>query len=247
MLSAFEVRREHAGWSRGTEGFFKGFCAKTRSDFESLAKHFSCPDATVLICEEQKPTRILFLLEGEVNITMNASDGRRFLLEVAAAGDTLGINSAISGDSSEIRAEARFPCRIASLQRQEFVEFLARHPIAGQNVALELCQHYSRACERLRVFGLTSSAMGKLAHLLLEWCREGQQTTSGIEIRFALTHGEIGEYIGACRETVSRSLADFKDHGLVRLRGSILIVTSRRELANYAGIDYIPDRDEPAA
>jgi CRP/FNR family transcriptional regulator, cyclic AMP receptor protein len=247
MLTSSGVEREDTRWSSGAEGFFKGFCAKTRSDFELLATYFNCPATTVLIYEEQKPSRILFLLEGEVNISMNASDGRRLLIEVAGAGETLGITSAISGDSSAIRAEARRPCGIASLERQDFLDFLVRHPIAGDNVARELCLHYTRACERLRVLGLASSAMAKLAHLILEWCRRGQQTTSGIEIRFALSHGEIGEYIGACRETVSRTLADFKDHDLVRLRGSILIVTSRSALANYASIDYILDRNQPAA
>jgi CRP/FNR family transcriptional regulator len=247
MLSASGMKRDDAGWSCGTEGFFEGLSAKTRSDFELLVTHFHCLGSKVLICEAQEPSSILFLLEGEVNISMNSSDGRRLLLEVAGAGDMLGLTSTISGDSSEIRAEARYPCRIASMQRQDFLEFLLRHPIALQNVARELCRHHARACERLRILGLTSSAMAKLAHLLLEWCREGRQTRSGIQIRCLLTHGEIGEHIGISRETVSRTLTDFKSHGLVRLRGSTLVVTSRRALAIYAGIDGISDPHPPAA
>ena len=202
-----------------------------------LATHFHCPGSTVLISEAQEPSSILFLLEGEVNISMNSSDGRRLLLGVAGAGDILGLASAISGESSEIRAEAMYPCRIASLQRQDFLEFLSRHPIASQNVARELSLHYTRACERLRILGLTSSAMARLAYLLLEWCRGASRQRSGFQVRCVLTHQEIGEYIGASRETVTRTLADFKSHDLVRLRGSTLVVTSRRALAAYAGID----------
>ncbi len=244
---ASEMKRQDARWPCGTEGFFRGLSVKTRSDFELLATQFRCPGTKVLISEKQEPSSILFLLEGEVTISMNSSDGRRLLLGVAEAGDMLGLISAISGDSSEIRAEARYPCRIASLRREDFLEFLERHPTAFQNVTRELCLHCTRACERLRILGLTSSATAKFAHLLLEWCRRGQQTRSGIQIRCVLTHEEIGEHIGMSRETVSRILADFKDHDLVRQRGSTLIVTRRRALAIYAGIDYIPDRNEPAA
>jgi CRP/FNR family transcriptional regulator len=202
---------------------------------------------TVLIREAQEPSRILFLLEGEVNISMNSSDGKRLSLGVAGAGDTLGLNSAVSGVSSEIQAEAVYPCRIASLQRQYFLEFLSRHPIASQNVARELSLYYSRACDRLRILGLTSTATAKLARLLLGWCRGGQETESGVQIRCALTHQEIGEYIGASRETVTRILADFKSHDLVRLRGSTLVVRSRHALALHAGINSISDPEKSTA
>ena len=129
----------------------KDLSADAQSDFASLATHFHCPGSTVLISEAQEPSSILFLLEGEVSISMNSYDGRRLLLGVAGPGDTLGLTSAISGDASEICAEAMYPCRIASLQREDFLGFLLRHPSASQNVARELCVHYTRACERLRI------------------------------------------------------------------------------------------------
>jgi CRP/FNR family transcriptional regulator len=247
MLTAAGVKRHEAGWSCEAGGFFAGLSAEARSDFELHLTHFRCPGATTLIGEEQKPSSILFVLEGAVNISMNSPDGKRLLLEVAGAGDTLGLTSVISGDSSEIRAETMYPCRIASLHRQDFIEILLRHPTASQSAARELCLQYTRACERLRLLGLTSSATARLAHLLLEWCRGGQQTTSGTQVRCALTHREIGECIGASRETVSRVLADFRSHDLVRLRGATLVVTSPRALALYAGINSMPDPRKPAA
>jgi len=231
----------------GSEGFFKDLSAEARCDFASLATYFHCPGSTVLISEAQEPSRILFLLEGGVNISMNSSDGRRLLLGVAGAGDTLGLTSAISGESSEIRAQAMYPCSIAALRRRDFLGILSRHPSANQNVARELCADLARIRGRLRIFGLTSSAMARLAHLLLEWCGAGHPTRNGIQIKCALTHREIGECIGASRETVTRALADFKAHDLVRLHGSNLVVTSPEALAAYARMDFVPDPHQPAA
>lgn len=216
--------------------FFKGLSASALSDFESHAVRFICPGSTVLLREEQKPTSILFLIEGTVELSMNSFAGKRFILGIAGAGEILGLHSAISGNNSEIQAEARYPCRIESLQRQDFLEFLMRYPVASKNVAQELTVHYARACQRLRILGFASTVQAKLARLLLEWCNRGQQTESGTQIRCLLTHEEIGECIGASRETVTRALNDFKNQELVELRGASLIIRSRRALANYAGL-----------
>ena len=247
MPVANRVNRGEANTPCGTEGFFKDLSTEAQRDYASLATHFRCPGATVLISEAEEPSSILFILEGEVNISMSSSDGRRLLLGIAGAGDTLGLTSALSGGSSEIRAQAMYPCTIASMRRRDFLEFLSCHPVASRNVARELCVELTRARERLRILGLTSSAMARVAHLLLEWCRGGQQTKSGVQITCALTHREIAECIGASRETVTRALADFRSRDLIRLRGSTLIVTNSSALAFYAGIDSLPDPNQPAA
>jgi len=243
----FGVAGDDTGGPCGTEGFFKDLSAEAQREFASLATRFHCPGSTVLITEAEEPSSIFFLLDGEVNISMNSSDGRRLLLGVAGAGDTLGLTSVISGERSETRAQAMYPCSIAMLHRRDFLEFLSRHPIASQNVARELCAQLAGARARLRIFGLTSSATARLAHLLLEWCKDGQQTRNGVEIRCVLTHLDIAECIGASRETVTRALADFKAHDLVKVRGSTVVVTNCSALATYAGIDSVPEPDKPAA
>jgi CRP/FNR family transcriptional regulator len=113
---------------------------------------------------------------------------------------------------------------IRSLQRQDFLDFLMRHPMASQNVMRELSLDYNRTAQKLRTLGLILTAPAKLARLFLEWCKEGVQTKCGVRIQCSLTHGEIGEHIGASRETISRIMKDFKSQGLVEQRGSILII-----------------------
>jgi len=247
MPVAYGVIRDDVRRPCSTEGFFKDLPPEAQSDFASLVRHFHCPGSTVLISEAQEPSSVLFLLKGEVKISMNSSDGKRFLLGVSSAGDTLGLTSAISGDSSEIRAQATYPCSVAAMRRPDFLRFLSRHPMASQNVAHELCVELVRSRERLRLLGLTSSAMARVAHILLEWSKEGHRTTEGVQIRCALTHREIAECIGASRETVTRALAEFRTHDLVRMHGSNLVIRSRSALAAYSGIDSIPDPHQPAA
>jgi len=184
--------------------------------------------------EKQMPTRVFILLEGQVKLSMNSIDGKRLILRIARPGEFLGLTSVLSGTEHEMMAETLYPCRIASLRRQDFLNFLMRYPAAYESLARGLSNDYSHACEHLRTVGLASTAPIKLARLLLEWCTFGQQTERGMRLRMTLTHGEIGECIGTSRETVTRTLSDFKHRQLVDMRGSTLMIPNRMALASYA-------------
>ena len=49
-----------------------------------------------------------------------------------------------------------------------------------------------------------------------------------------MTHEEIGEFIGASRETVTRTLSTFKTRRLVDFKGSMITIPNRNALAHYA-------------
>ena len=104
------------------------------SEFESLATQFRCGEATVLLTEGEEPGRVLFLLDGRVKLSINSTAGKRLILGIAEAGDILGLAPAVSGSPSEVTAEAQFPCRLASLPRRTFLDFMVRYPLACLSV-----------------------------------------------------------------------------------------------------------------
>ena len=67
----------------------------------------------------------------------------------------------------------------------------------------------------MRTVGLSASVPERLARLLLGWSEPGQKTENSSRCRLSLTHEEIGEFIGASRETVTRTLSSFKHRHLV--------------------------------
>ena len=99
----------------------------------------------------------------------------------------------------------------------------------------ELSRNVTQACDQLRTVGLSATAPEKLARLLLDWSEGGQTTDcGGARFRFSMTHEEIGEFIGASRETVTRTLSNFKTRHLVAFQGSMLTIPNRNALAHYA-------------
>ncbi|MGA2851927.1 MAG: Crp/Fnr family transcriptional regulator [Terracidiphilus sp.] len=210
--------------------------AEGQTEFDSLMKVSNCAALTVLFSEDQLPSSVFYLLEGRVKLSMNSSSGRRLILGIAHPGDTLGLAATLSGDRYDKTAEAVSPCKLASISRESFLDLLARHPAAYKNVVRELCRDRARAHEQLRTFGLAATAPAKLARLLLEWGDRGRKTNEGTRFSCTFTHGEIGEFIGASRETVTRIFSDFKCHDVLRSRGSTFILSDVKALELYAGV-----------
>ena len=184
----------------------------------------------ILFAERQESTGVFLVREGMVRLSMNSSDGKRLSLRVARAGDVLGLTCALFGSRCETTAETLSCAKITHISVDEFRAFLARHPEVYQLVTEAVSQLYARACDQLRTVGLSSSAPEKLARLLLDMSENGQPTGSGTRFRFVLTHEQIGEFIGASRETVTRTLGAFRLRRLVDLNGSMVTIPNRSAL-----------------
>lgn len=210
--------------------FIDRLSAVALEDLESLEFPRSCEPGGILFTENARPEGVFVILSGEVKLSISSNDGRRLILSIVKAGEVLGLSSALSGLPCEMAAEVLYPAKIAVIERSKFLAFLGRHHEVFQVVTEELSLQYKVACEQLRMVALTTTAPEKLARLLLEWSERGQNTENGTRFGFALTHEEIGEFIGASRETVTRTLNKFKRRQLVSQKGSKLTIPNRRAL-----------------
>ena len=217
-----------------TGKFFDKLTPAALEDLATMQSPIAYPANRILFSEKEATRGVFVVLAGEVKLSINSSEGRRLSLRIAKKGEILGLASALSGNSYELTAETLYPATIAPIDRQDFLNFLMRHPEAYQAVTEELSRHVSIACERLRAVGLSTSAPEKLARLLLDWSENGQTTGSGTRFRFCLTHEQIGEFIGASRETVTRTMGAFKHRRLIAFQGSMVTIPNISALEHFA-------------
>ena len=215
--------------------FFKALSAAAIADLEPHLVPSHYPSNMVLFNETQPASGIYVVLEGEVRLSINSADGRRLSFHIAKAGEVLGLSSTLSGGAYEMTADTLYPAKIAHITRQTFLQFLARHPEVYVTVTREIGRSFNLACEQLRMVGLSASAPERLARLLLVWSDQpGQKQERAARCRLSLTHEEIGEFIGASRETVTRTLTIFKNRHLVAQHGCTIEIPSRTALESYA-------------
>ncbi len=236
MLTMRESMTSNKAKTQRPGEFFRKLSAAAQQDLESMEFPTLYQPGVLLFSEKSVPAGVFIVVSGEVKLSINSSEGKRLILSIAKAGEVLGLSSVLSGMSSEMTAEVLYPARIAIIERDQFIGFMSRHPEVYQVVTQELSLQYKIACEQLRTVALSGSAPEKLARLLLDWSESGQKTEAGMRFRFSLTHEEIGEFIGASRETVTRTLSTFKSRRLVAFHGSILEIPNRIALESIAGL-----------
>ena len=226
----FEPNESCQSCKTRTNGFFCQLSPAALKDFNAVRSPATYPAGAILFLEKQDPRGVFVLCGGEVKLSISSSSGKTLILRIAKAGEILGLMAAMSGIPYEVSAETLHPCQVAFVRSDDFMGFIAKHPEAYQGVVRQLSTHYSGACEQLRTVGLSASAPEKLARLLLDWFPEANGIKPGTPTKLPLTHEEIAEFIGTSRETVTRTLSEFKSRQLVALQGSTLMISNRPAL-----------------
>jgi len=219
-----------------TASFFCQLHPAAVKDFDAIKSTATYPKGAVLFMERQDARGVFVLCEGAVKLSISSSEGKTLIMRVAKAGEILGLMAGMSGGSYEVTAETIHPCQVAFIRREDFQSFVAKHSEAALGVARQMTMQYQVACEQLRTVGLSASAHEKLARLLLTWSSGIQETKEGTRIKMPLTHEEIAEFIGTTRETVTRTLSDFKVRRLVAIQGSSMMIPSRAALESFANV-----------
>ncbi len=215
-------------------GFFCQLTAPALKDFDALKLVSPYPQGAVLFIEKQISRGVYVLCEGEVKLSISSREGKTLTLRIVKPGDVLGLAGTLADMPHEVTAETTRPSQVAFVRRDDFLRFLTLHPEAYPAVAKQLGAHYQVACEQLRTVALSASASGRLAKMLLDFSTVRQGTKQGTRFVWSLTHEEIGNFIGTTRETVTRTLSEFKSRNLVTLHGSSLLIRDRATLEGLA-------------
>ncbi len=217
-----------------SEGFFCHLPKAVMEAFQPLKFTVAYPAGATLFVEGQPCRGIYILCKGRVKLSTSSSDGQILILKIARPGEVLGLNAAVLGLAHETTAETGQSCQLNFVKRSDFLRFLTEHDEACMHAAIHLSRDCQAAYLQLRSFA-TASAPQRIARLMLDWSHTDPATAPGLGIKVALTHEEIGQIIGMSRETVTRTLADFRKQRIAELHGSNLLIRSLPAIRELAG------------
>lgn len=209
------------------------FCDLPSAAVQTLARITSSatyPKAATLYVEGQEPRGVFILCNGRVKLSTTAADGQSLIARISRSGDVLGLPATVTGRPYELSAEVIEPTQANFISRSDFLKFLHENSDAAMRVAQQLAEFYQNAIAELRTVGLTHSATEKLAQFLLSQVKEDVDGKDQIKLTLTFTHEEIGQMVGASRETISRTFAEFKRKKLIQVKGSSVTIASRAAL-----------------
>jgi CRP/FNR family transcriptional regulator, cyclic AMP receptor protein len=212
------------------------FCdlpADVLASLEEIRRTSVIPGDSVIFYEGAEARGIYVLCSGKAKLSANSRDGKTIILKIAEAGEVLGLSATVSAKPYEITAEALEPCRLNFIARRDFVGFLHKHGEACLRVAKLLSNSYQSAYEEIRSLGLSNSVAQRLAKLLLERStKESAGKEPALKVHLPFSHEEIAQMIGTSRETVTRTLNDFKRKRLIASKGATIMIPDRKALAD---------------
>lgn len=214
-----------------TEGFLGRLHADDAQALMDKARRRRYPAGSFLFMEGDDAHTVLFLLEGQVKISITSSAGREVVLDVLGPGEIIGELSAIDGLPRSATATALCPVEIATLNTVDFQALVdERASIARQ--LLQLVSIRLRSTSR-RQFELASSdalarVCGRLAHL----AGDGR-----VELRVPMSQSDLAAWAGLSREAVVKALRTLRALGWIESRGRDIVLLD---------VSAIHDRASPA-
>lgn len=218
-----------------SEGMFCNLSAETLKDLTAVKQSFAYPPGAFLFFENESNRGIYILCSGQVKLSISSTTGRTLILKISNPGDVIGLASTLDGTPYEATGEVLQSSNISFLRKEDFLRLCNTHADFNRSVIRQMNRQYSAACEQLRTIGLCSSAPQKMARLLLNWSANGRATEEGVRVNLPLTHEQMAECVGSTRETVTRTLSDFKHKGLILLKGATVLIPNRAALELISG------------
>ncbi|HVT45326.1 MAG TPA: Crp/Fnr family transcriptional regulator [Thermoanaerobaculia bacterium] len=227
----FETIDECAGCSWQRKDFFCAFGQPSLAVWSSKAFSVVYPAGAVLFAEGQPSRGAMMICRGRVKLSVTSSAGRTIVTRVVDEGELIGLGNVLQGLPHDETAETMEPTQVKFIRSEDLEAFLESDPAASFRAALELSRECSENQSTLRTLGLSSSAKARLAALLVQWLEKRGKTVDGdVRLPLPMTHQEIGQMIGASRETVTRLMGELRGDGVIATRKSTVIVRHPEEL-----------------
>jgi CRP/FNR family transcriptional regulator, cyclic AMP receptor protein len=208
-----------------TSAWFAAFPPPALTALAATGSLRSFAAGQVVLQEGKGCGSVLLIVKGRLRSVRRTAGGREVTLEVHRAGDVL--TEALFDPTALMPNDwvASETTLLLFLPREEFLTQLRQVPEAALSVSRDLERRLGRA--KLLACDLAlSDVQTRLFRALARLAREdGEPGPEGTVIRKCPTQQEIGNEIGACRETVSRMIAELARQELVSLKGRRLTIT----------------------
>ena len=198
---------------------FEGLSPEEQEELRAMMTQTTLRRGETLFNEGDSGDRLYILLSGKVKLGHASADGRENLLAVLGPGEIVGELTLFDPGPRSTTATAVAPTELLTLDHNHLMEIVEANPTLAKHMLRALAQRLRRTNESLSDL-VFSDVPGRVAKALLDLAdRFGTSTDKGVHVPHDLTQEELAQLVGASRETVNKSLAEFVSRGWIRLEG----------------------------
>jgi CRP/FNR family cyclic AMP-dependent transcriptional regulator len=239
--TAMQRRQKHAArqapfgcaaCSNRRPGWFCSLGSSVLADLELISSTISLPAQASLFTQGEDARCLYLICSGYLKLTAGRAQDRQMIVRVAGPGSMLGLYAALSHGVYEVSAESLTSAQLRPVERERFLTFLRTHKEAQMRAVQCICQEYRFALQDACRIALAETVAGRLGRLLLELAHQIGEHLNGGGYRFPLllTHEEMASMACTTRETVTRTLGQFRKDGWISIEDSLVTVHAPDQL-----------------
>jgi CRP/FNR family transcriptional regulator, cyclic AMP receptor protein len=199
-----------------------------------------CPKGGLLFSEGQMANGVFLMHSGRAKESVISSTGKTAILGVVGPGEILGLSAILTGGLFGSTVETLESTCVHYVRKAFFLHLLKNSSEFSQKVSAQLIRNCERANAGIRRIGVSSSAAGRFARLVLEWAEcplsNANQGATGTRILVTLTHEEISQCMGSSRETMTRILGKLRRKKWISTAGTVWTVSNEAEIRKLAAV-----------
>ncbi len=200
------------------------------SAIDSLATRRLYPGGGLLFRADEPAKEFFHIVSGAVRVYKTDAQGRELEVARFGPGEFLGEAVALAGGRYPFTAEAVKETHVLSFNAAGVLSAVETHPGTGRFFVDLLARKCLLLSGRLESLGLRTVRQ-RLARFL---CASSTEQRPSV-VRLKVKKGELARFLGAAGETLSRTLRQMQEDGVIEVRGASILIKDYDRLRSEAG------------
>jgi CRP-like cAMP-binding protein/CheY-like chemotaxis protein len=173
----------------------------------------------VIYYEGDKGNGLYLVITGKIKTIKLAEDGRELMTGMYSADDYLGINAILLNEAYTDTATTLEDSLLCLIPKDQVEQLLNLYPEVAREFIKLLSSDVREKEEQLLQMAY-HSVRKRMAEAIVRLSRQNKNDNES----FKIAREDLAAMAGMATETVSRTLSDFKDEGLIEKKGSIITI-----------------------
>lgn len=183
-----------------------------------------------LYSEGKRPFYIFYVISGKIKNYLTNSDGKELITAIYTAGDFMGYTAILEDTAYKESAEVLEDAELMFIPREDFLQLINNdRQVAHQFIKL-LTKNVVEQEEKLLAIAY-NSLRKRIASALIQvyetFKRENKDLT-----RMEISRENLARVVGTAKESLIRTLSDFKSEHLIDIQEGKIIILDEKKLRN---------------
>ena len=201
---------------------------------ENFLRHCQRKDykaKTHVLKQGEVSNSLYLILDGSVSVMVEdeSEPGHMMVVAYLNPGDFVG-EMGLFEDEAQVRSAmvvAKSQCEVAEISYERFHQIRNQFPDILYAISRQISTRLRVTTRKLTDLAFVDVS-GRIAHTLLDLCKEPDAMTHPDGMQIKITRQELGKIVGCSREMAGRVLKTLEENGLVSVSGKTMVVYGTR-------------------